>query len=142
MIGHLIYTIRWGNSASVSTKKGNWKLPEAPWRLPGAPWRLWSSLGMEFRLVINFDCENSCFFEKKSVVFCQFSYVFLKVGVTKHCKLQGNLLPGSVNGSAPCSWALLPTPPGPLQINLFGEKTVPDIIIIRILRSGCEKIPM
>ena len=39
-----------------------------------------------------------------------------------YCKNQWNLLPGSTNGPSPGSWAPLPTPPGPLQINLFGEK--------------------
>jgi hypothetical protein len=42
--------------------------------------------------------------------------------ITKHCKLQVKMLAGSRQRSARPTKAPLPTPPGPLQINLFGEK--------------------
>ena len=41
--------------------------------------------------------------------------------ITKYCKLQAKMLRGSRQRSAAPLKAPLPTPPEPLQINLFGE---------------------
>ena len=38
---------------------------------------------------------------------CQFYEAFLRVGVIKYCKLQGQMAPGSVNVSGVDPWALL-----------------------------------
>ena len=52
---------------------------------------------------------------------CKFYYVFLRVTFTVDRYLQQLMLPGSATGSRSESRALLPTPPGPLQLALFGE---------------------
>ena len=36
----------------------------------------------------------------KVILKCKLHYVFLRVGVTKYCKLQGTVLPGSFNGAS------------------------------------------
>ena len=52
------------------------------------------SLGMAFRLAINFDCENLCFFAKVPVK-CKFYEMFLRVGVRILEKTEVKMLPGS-----------------------------------------------
>ena len=78
---------------------------EAPRSALEAPRSLLGSLGMEFRLAINFDYENLCFFAKVPLK-CQFYYVFLRVGVRILEKTEVKMLPGSVTGSRQPSRAL------------------------------------
>ena len=47
----------------------------------------------------------------KSSFFSSFYDVFLKVRVTKYCKIQGELLPGSATASGAGSWAELTAAP-------------------------------
>ena len=53
---------------------------------------------------------------------CQFHEVFLRVGVTKHCKLQGKMLAGSANGFRQTSRALYQHRKNPYSYKLFGEQ--------------------
>ena len=75
-------------------------LMEAPRSALEAPRSLLGSLGMEFRLAINFDCENWRLFAKVALK-CQFYYVFLRVGVRILEKTKVKMLPGSSPAARP-----------------------------------------
>ena len=78
---------------------------EAPRSALEAPRSFLGSLGMEFRVVINFDCENLCFFAKVPLK-CKFYGVFLRVGVRILEKTEVKMLAGSVTAPPEDSRAL------------------------------------
>ena len=80
-------------------------LMEAPRSALEAPRSLLGSLGMEFRLAINFDCENWGLFATISLK-CKFNCVFLRGGVRILQKTEVKMRRGSVTVSQDLSRAL------------------------------------
>ena len=75
---------------------------------------------MEFRLVINFDCENCSLFAQVPLK-CQFYYVFLRVGVRILEKTEVKMLPGSVTASRYRSRALYQHRKNPYSWHCLGN---------------------